>query len=181
MNQYGEDVGCLLIDPYSNRTYLVIQLEPGCTNIVAEYETLIQGLRKAINMNVKYIEVFGDSQKVIKQIRNSMHCISNCMGNFEEVWSLINEFKVFNMKFIPCICNASIDMFKHNVRLEYHSDLWGTLGRTCTKSLQWKRQKILLSPMPLVKIKLNKLLAARIIVSVHAQKGRTVRLKTIRC
>ena len=39
---------------------------------------------------------------------------------------------------------------------------------------------ILLSPNPLVKIKLNKLLAARIIVSVHALKGRTVSLKNMK-
>jgi hypothetical protein len=106
-----------------------------------------------------------------------MHCISNYMGNFQqEVWSFITEFKVFNMKSIPHTCDISPDMFKHNVRLEDHSDLQGTLGRTLTyevvnedtKSLRRKRQKILLSPMQLVKIKLNKLLAARIIVSVHA-------------
>ena len=55
------------------------------------------------------------------------------MGNFEqEVWSLINKFKVFNMKSIPHTCNASTDMFKHNVRLEDHSSLRGTLGRTWT-------------------------------------------------
>ena len=37
-----------------------------------------------------------------------------------------------------------------------------------TKSLWRKRRKILLSPKPLVKRKLNKLLVARIIVFVHA-------------
>ena len=37
-----------------------------------------------------------------------------------------------------------------------------------------------MSPNPLVKIKLNKLLVARIIVSVHARKGRTVRLKNMK-
>ena len=51
---------------YGNRTYLVVQLEHGCTDNVAEYEALIKGLGKAINMNVKFIEVFGDSQIVIK-------------------------------------------------------------------------------------------------------------------
>ena len=81
-NEYGANDGCLLIDPCGNQTYLVFQLELGCTDTVAEYESLIQGLRKAINMNVKYIEVFGGSQIVIKQVRNSMHCISNYMGNF---------------------------------------------------------------------------------------------------
>ena len=65
-NEYGVDDGCLLIDPCGNRTYLAIQLKPGCTDIVAKYETLIQGLMKDINMNVKYIEVFTSSQIVIK-------------------------------------------------------------------------------------------------------------------
>ena len=98
-------------------------------------------------MNVKYIEVFGDSKKIIKHVSNSMHFISNCMENFQqEVWSLINEFEVFKMKSIPRTCNASTHMFKHNVRLEYHSYLQGTLGSTWTykvvnedtKYLQWK-------------------------------------------
>ena len=76
------------------------------------------------------------------------------------------------MKSIPHTYNAITNMFKHKVRLEDHSDLRGTLGRTWTyevvnedtKSLWHKIQKILLSPKPLVKIKLNKLLVARIIV-----------------
>ena len=85
---------------------------------------------------------------------------------------------MFNIKSIPHTLNTSTDMFKHNVILEDHSNLQGTLGRTWTyefvnediKSLRRKRKKILQSPKPLVKIKLNKLLAARIIVSVHARK-----------
>jgi hypothetical protein len=65
-NEYGADAGCLLIDLCRNQTYLAIQLELGCTDTVVEYETLIQGLKKAMNMNVKYIEVFGGSRIVIK-------------------------------------------------------------------------------------------------------------------
>ena len=123
-NEYGAYVGCLVIDPCNNQTYLVVQLEPKCTNIVVEYATLIQELRKAMNMNAKYIEVFGGSQVVIKHVRNSMHCISICMGNFQqEVWNLINHFKVFNMKSIPRTCDISTNMFKHKVRLEDHSNL----------------------------------------------------------
>ena len=80
------------------------------------------------------------------------------------------------MKPIPHIFNTSIDMFKHNVRLEDHSNLQGTLGRTWTyevvnedtKYLRQKLQKILLSPKSLVKMKLNKLLVGTIIVFVHA-------------
>ena len=58
-NKHGTYVGCLLIHPCGKRTYSVIQLEPGYIDTVAESETLIQGFRKVINMNAKYIEVFG--------------------------------------------------------------------------------------------------------------------------
>ena len=100
-NEYGVNADFLLRKPYKNQTYLAVQLEPGCTDNVAEYEALIQGLRKAINMNVKYIQVFGDSQIVIKQVRNSMHCTSNYMESYQqEVWNLIDKFETFNMKSI---------------------------------------------------------------------------------
>jgi hypothetical protein len=168
-NKHGTDVGCLLIHPCGKITYSFIQLESGYTDTIAESETLIQGLRKAINMNVKYIEVFGGPQKVIKQVKNSMHCISNCMGNFQqEVWNLISHFKVFKMKSIPHTFNTSTDMFKHIVRLENHFDLRDIIEKPWTykttnediKSLRRKKHRILFSPNPLVKIKLNKLLAA---------------------
>ena len=88
---------------------------------------------KAINMNVKYIEVFGGPQKVIKQVKNSMHGISNCMGNFQqEVCNLITHFEVFKIKSIPHTFNTSIDMFKHTIRLEDHFDLRDIIYRPWT-------------------------------------------------
>ena len=141
-------------------------------------------------MNVKYIEVFGGPQKVIKPVKNSMHGISNCMGNFQqEVWNLISQFKVFKVKSIPHTFYTSTDMFKHTVGLENHFDLWDIVEKPWRyktanediKSLRQKTQKILLSSNPLVQIESNKLLASRIIVSFHARKGRTARLKTMRC
>jgi hypothetical protein len=59
---------------------------------------------------------------------------------------LIDKFEGFNLESIPCTCNASTDMLKHNVRMEDHSELRGTLRKTWkyeafnedTKSLQQK-------------------------------------------
>ena len=75
------------------------------------------------------------------------------MGNFQqEVWILINKFKMFKMKSIPHTFNTSTNMFKHTVRLENHSDLRDIIERSWTykisnedtKSLQQKKQRILL-------------------------------------
>ena len=64
------------------------------TNNDVEYEALTQGLRKEIHLNVKYMEAFGDSQLIIKHVRNSMFCISYHLKNYQqEVWSLINKFQ----------------------------------------------------------------------------------------
>ena len=92
------------------------------------------------------------------------------------------------MKSIPHTFNTSTYMFKHTVRLENHFDLRDIIKKPWTyktanediKSIRRKKHRILLSPNTLVKIKLNKLLAARIIVSIHARKGRTVRLKNMK-
>jgi hypothetical protein len=92
------------------------------------------------------------------------------------------------MKSIPHTFNTSTNMFKHTVKQENHFDLRDIIEKPWTyktsnediKYLWWKKHRILLSPNTLVKIKLNKLLASRIIVLVHARKGRIVRLKNMK-
>ena len=46
--------------------------------------------------------------------------------------------------------------------------------------LQWKLRNIYSSPKPFVKNKPNKLLGARMIISIHARKGQVVKLKSAR-
>jgi hypothetical protein len=59
---------CILISLDGEKTMLSYILEFQCTNNTAEYEALIQGLNKAIRMNVYDILVFGDSKNVVKQV-----------------------------------------------------------------------------------------------------------------
>jgi len=92
------------------------------------------------------------------------------------------------MKSIPHTFSTSTGMFKHIVKRENHSNLRDIIEKPWTyktanediKSLRLKKHRRLSSPNPLVKIKLNKLLVARIIVSIHARKGRTIRLKNMK-
>jgi len=57
--------GCILVSPEGEKTMLSCRLEFECTNNIAEYEALIQGLYKEISLDVKYLKVFGDSEIVI--------------------------------------------------------------------------------------------------------------------
>ena len=80
-------------------------------NNVAEYEALVLELRKALDLKVKCIEVFRDSQIVARQVRNSINCTSNHLKNYQqEVWDLISKFEAFNIKSIPRTLNYEVDM-----------------------------------------------------------------------
>ena len=81
-NKEGVGVGYLLIDPHGNKTMIGCLLEFECMNNVAEYEALVQGLRKELDLKIKCIEVFGDSQIVAHKVRDSINCISNHLKNY---------------------------------------------------------------------------------------------------
>ena len=57
----GVGVSCILINPEGEKNMLACRLEFNCTNNIAEYKALVQGLYKAIDLNIKYLKVLGDS------------------------------------------------------------------------------------------------------------------------
>jgi ribonuclease HI len=110
-NKEGDHAGCLLIDPHGNKTMISCRVEFECTNNVLEYEALVQGLRKELDLKIKCIEVFEDSQIVVRQVRNSINCTSIHLKNYQrEVWDLMNNFEAFNIKSIPCTLNSEADL-----------------------------------------------------------------------
>lgn len=64
----GVGVGCILVNINGKKTMLSYRLEFKCTNNVAEYEAFIQGLQKVINLDVKFLNFFGDSEIVVKYV-----------------------------------------------------------------------------------------------------------------
>ena len=64
--------------------------------------------------------------------------------------------------------------------LENHFDVQDTFQRAMNKSSQQKFRKLYSTHKPIVKMKLNKLLAARMITSIHVRRGRAVKLKSNR-
>ena len=112
----GSRVGCVLIDPKKNKHFLSCRLEFECTNNTAEYEALVQGLRKSIELKVKNLKVYGDSEIVVKQIRNHIHCISPHLKSYQnEVGDLLTIFYAFNIVSIPQLKNATVDLLTTSV------------------------------------------------------------------
>jgi hypothetical protein len=53
-------------------------------------------------MDVKELKVFGDSEIIVRQVRNTIHCNSPHLKNYEqEVHRLIEFFEDLNITMIP--------------------------------------------------------------------------------
>jgi len=52
-----EGTGCVLIDPKGNKTFISFQLEFECTKNRTEYEVLLQGLKKALDLDMQNLVV----------------------------------------------------------------------------------------------------------------------------
>jgi len=78
---------------------------------VAEYEALTQGLKKAIDLNVKFLKVLGDSEIIVKQVQNTIHCVSNNLKNYQQiVLDLLSHFNAFEIKYILRSLNSNADL-----------------------------------------------------------------------
>jgi ribonuclease HI len=109
-SQEGSGAGCILIDPKGKRNFMSCRLEFECTNNTVEYEALVQGLKKSIDLNVKELKVFRDSEIIVRQVRNTIHCNSPHLRNYQqEVHRLIEHFEAFNITTIPRKKNTLVD------------------------------------------------------------------------
>ena len=82
--------------------FLSCRLEFECTHNKTEYEALVQSLRKTIELNVRNLKFFDDSEIVIRKIRDTIHCLSPHLKGYQaEVWNLISHFNAFNINSIP--------------------------------------------------------------------------------
>ena len=98
----GSGVRCILIDQKGKCHFLSCRLEFECTNNTVEYEALVQGLKKSIDLGIKELKVFGVSDIIVRQVRNIIHCNLPHLKNYQqEVHRLIESFDAFNITSIP--------------------------------------------------------------------------------
>jgi ribonuclease HI len=107
----GAGVVCVLINLKGNKTFISCHLEFECTNNTIEYEALLQGLKKALDLDVQHLVVFSDSEIVVKQVENVIHYLTPNLKKYQtEVWSLIRKFIAFNINSIPRSSNSEADL-----------------------------------------------------------------------
>lgn len=63
---YGSGASIIFITPQGDSIPKSYRLTFPCTNNIAEYEALVTGLRMIVQWNLKELQVYGDSQLLIR-------------------------------------------------------------------------------------------------------------------
>ena len=74
LKKKGAEVRLLFVSPLGVRMRYGIRIHFSISNNVAEYEALIDGLRIAIELGIRRLDIRGDSQLVIDQVMKESSC-----------------------------------------------------------------------------------------------------------
>ena len=67
-------MGLVFILPLRVRIRYMVRIHFPSSNNVVEYEALINGLRIAIELGIRWLDIRGDSQLVINQVMKESRC-----------------------------------------------------------------------------------------------------------
>jgi len=70
----GAGAGLLFVSPLGVHLWYVIRIHFAASNNITEYEALVNGLKIAIELGVRCLDVRGDSQLVIDQVMKASSC-----------------------------------------------------------------------------------------------------------
>jgi ribonuclease HI len=88
----------------------VIRLHFAASNNMAKYEALVNGLRMAIELGVRRLDVRGDSQLIINQVMKNSSCHDVRMEVYcEEARRLEDKFFVLELNHIARRYNEVVD------------------------------------------------------------------------
>jgi ribonuclease HI len=90
----GGGVGILLILPRGEMFEFAIPIQPTVTNNQDEYEALLRGLQYLKEAKAILVEIYGDSELVIKQLNGQYECRNDILRNYyEECKEILKSFQ----------------------------------------------------------------------------------------
>jgi ribonuclease HI len=85
----------LLISPRGEMFEFAIPIQPTVTNNQAEYEALLRGLQYLKEAKAISVEIYGDSELVIKQLNGQYECRNDILRNYyEECKEILKSFQL---------------------------------------------------------------------------------------
>ncbi len=115
-------IGAVLKSPSGENVAEISEYLGETTNNQAEYRALLAGLRKALDLAVKKIDVFLDSELVVKQLHGQYKVKHpDLIPLFEEVKSLLRKFSVIQVSHVRREKNKEADKLA-NLALDSRSE-----------------------------------------------------------
>ena len=106
----GASTGLVFVSPLGVRMRYMIRLHFPSSNNVAEYEALINGLRIAIELGIRCLNIRGDSQLVVNQVMKESSCHdAKMVAYYQEVRCLEDRFDGLELNHIPRRLNEAVD------------------------------------------------------------------------
>jgi len=113
--------GIVLSDPQNNILIQSKKFLGNCTNNEAEYRALILGLQEALNLKYRELEIFLDSELVVRQMEGLYKIKNANLARFAaETKKLLTHFDRYSFKHIPRHLNAAADRLANEAINEYN-------------------------------------------------------------
>jgi len=95
-------IGAAIKDGQGNPVTLISQAIGRTTNNQAEYRAIIAALEQAVKLGVKQVELFSDSELVVRQIEGKYRVKEASLKPlYQQVKKFQSKFQVFNITHIP--------------------------------------------------------------------------------
>ena len=109
-NAQGSGVGLILTSPEGIDIEYALRFGFQASNNEAEYEVVIAGLNLAHSLEVDQLEVYNDSQLVVRQIEDTYEVKSGRMILYlKKVQDLLKKFVMVQVRHIPRAENSQAD------------------------------------------------------------------------
>jgi ribonuclease HI len=106
----GAGAGLLFVSPLGEHMRYAVRLHFPASNNMAEYEALLRGLKIAIEMGIKRLDMRGDSQLVIDQVMKNASCHDDKMeAHCKAVRALEDIFYGIELNHVPRWYNEEAD------------------------------------------------------------------------
>jgi ribonuclease HI len=97
----GQGAGCVIVPPSGVIIDLSARLALACTNNQVEYQSSLHGLEYLRDLGARYVDVFGDSNLIVQQIRGDSQCLDGVLNSYRDrCLDIIKLFDMFSIKHI---------------------------------------------------------------------------------
>ncbi|GKD86964.1 reverse transcriptase domain-containing protein [Tanacetum coccineum] len=109
-NNEGSGAGLILTDPYGKEVTYALRFEFPTSNNKAKYKALIDGLKLAIRLDVKHLQIYSDSLLITNQVKCTYEAREASMKQYlVKVKHLVDNFNNFSITQVPRSKNKRAD------------------------------------------------------------------------